>query len=483
MTSGAFLSYDGVMPLYDIAFYYASFFLAGAAFAGLGANPKLILFAVVTGIVVMAATGFIKKSAKCVIFSGLLLAVPGGFFYYHFYFAWQGQVGEVGSSVEVVGVVASYPEWRLGSQRFDVDLKEPDRGRVSVLASAYPRFMYGDVLRMRGTREAVRPGLVRMAFPVVEKIGHEEGSRVKRFLFAWREHMVGTFQRVLSPGEAALLAGLTFGDRAGFSKEFQEALQKSGTTHIVALSGQNIALVVSLVGVLCAYVFSRRASFFVSIGVIMLFVTATGAEASAVRAAIMGVIALLALHVGRLYSFRNAITFAAFFMVLANPRVLVFDIGFQLSFAALLGIVYLLPAMKTFFGISKERGLLGWRENALASSAAQLAVLPIILKYFGAFSLLSLPANVMILEVVPILTILGFLLGFLGYISGFLSTLLGMGVHLLLGYVVGIIHFFSRIALPLSFPASNSVICVYYLFLVGFVWYVHHRAKEKMKPI
>lgn len=461
------------MPLFDIAFYGASFFLIGTTLAGLGVNPKSVLFAVAAGIVIMAVRGFVKKSATWYILSGLVFAVFGGFFYYHFYFVWQGKAVEVDRPVEMQGVVATYPEWRLGSQRFEIDLKDPDRGRISVLASAYPRFTYGDVLRVRGTAEEASRGVVRMAFPVVEKIGHEERSGIKTALFAWRESMTGTFQKVLPPGEAALLAGLTFGDRAGFSKEFQEALQRSGTTHIVALSGYNIALVVSLVGMLCAYVLSRRASFFVSIGVIILFVTATGAEASAVRAAIMGIIALLALHVGRLYSFRNAITFAALFMVLANPRVLVFDIGFQLSFAALLGIVYLLPAMKTFFNISPERGVLGWRENTLASSAAQLAVLPIVLKYFGAFSLFSLPANIMILEVVPVLTIMGFMLGFLGYISGFLSMLMGMGAHLLLGYVMGVIDFFSRIALPLSFPVSNSLICAYYLFLVGFVWYAH----------
>lgn len=76
------------MPLFDIAFYGASFFLIGTALAGLGVNPKSVLFAVAAGIVIMAVRGFVKKSATWYILSGLVFAVFGGFFYYHFYFVW-----------------------------------------------------------------------------------------------------------------------------------------------------------------------------------------------------------------------------------------------------------------------------------------------------------------------------------------------------------------------------------------------------------
>jgi len=110
-----------------------------------------------------------------------------------------------------------------------------------------------------------------------------------------------------------------------------------------------------------------------------------GAEASVVRAAIMGFLVLLAKEAGRMYSFRNAVTFAAAGMAVFDPTILVFDIGFQLSFVSLLGITHLEPALKRFFG---ERGsFLGWRENALTTLSAQLAVAPILIQNFGSVRL------------------------------------------------------------------------------------------------
>lgn len=473
--SGLFSSYIGGMPLYDIAFYAASFFLAGVAFASLGASAQLILWSVAIAMGAMMGIGILKKSPAFFILAGLCFTFFAGFFYYHWYLNFTRPTVTLGVPSEFRGTVTSYPEWRMASQKFELALEAPNRGSVTVLAPAYPRYSYGDVLMVGGTASEAQPGRVQMTFPKIERVGRASGNIAKSALFAWRAKMIGVFYNSLPPESAALLAGLTFGDRAGFSKEFQTELQESGTTHIVALSGYNISLIVGLVGVLFSYFLSRRASFFASIVAVVLFVISTGAEASAARAAIMGIIALLAIQVGRLYSFRNAITFAALFMVLLNPRTLVFDIGFQLSFAALLGIVYLLPAIKLFFNISPTRGFLGWRENALASCAAELAVLPILLKYFGAFSLFSVFANVLILEIVPHLTILGFVLGLLGYLSKFLGVLLGMGMGVLLQYVIGVIHLFARIALPVSFSASTPMIVAYYMLLSGFVFWAYYK--------
>lgn len=459
------------MPLYDIAFYLASFFLGGVALAGLGADPRMFLLLLAIGFFGVLLWATVKRSAAIALIVFFCAALFAGFFYYHLYLAWTRPMIALDTPIEFRGAVSSYPEWRATSQKFELTLGAPDRGTVSVLASAYPRFSYGDALKVSGKISNIDENALQVLFPKIERIGYGAGNPITSALFAWKESMISTFQKTLAPTEAALLAGLTFGDRAGFSKEFQAELQQSGTTHIVALSGYNISLIVSLIGVLFSYFLSRRVSFFASIFAIILFIISTGAEASAVRAAVMGVIALLAIHVGRLYSFRNAITFAALAMVLINPRTLVFNVGFQLSFAALLGIVYLLPAMHIFFKLGPGRGFLGWRENALASSAAELAVLPIILKYFGTFSFLSLAANVLILEVVPVLTILGFTLGFIGYLSGFLSTLFSLAVGVLLRYVIAVIRFFAWAAIPIAFSVTNTMIVLYYALLIGFVCY------------
>ena len=144
----------------------------------------------------------------------------------------------------------------------------------------------------------------------------------------------------------------------------------------------------------------------------------------------MGFLALLASQVGRLYSVRNAIVLAAFFMVLVNPRILYFDIGFQLSFLALVGIVYLGPAIQKFFRMKKEEGFLGWRKNFLTTTSAQLGVAPLLIINFNQFSLFALLANILILEVIPPTMFLGFLLGAIGFFSMALATILGWFTNL-----------------------------------------------------
>ena len=108
------------------------------------------------------------------------------------------------------------------------------------------------------------------------------------------------------------MAGITLGERAEFSKEFKEAMSKSGTTHLVALSGYNITILVLAVAYVLNFFASRRLVFWLTLLIIIGFVAMTGAEASVVRAAIMGGIVLLAKRANRLYSFRNAIVIAAF---------------------------------------------------------------------------------------------------------------------------------------------------------------------------
>ena len=108
-------------------------------------------------------------------------------------------------------------------------------------------------------------------------------------------------------------------------------MSQSGTTHLVALSGYNITVIAIAVSTLLSYFLRRRIVFWLSILTIIAFVLMTGAEASVVRAAIMGGIILLAKQIGRIHSMRNAIVFAALLMVLFNPKILRFDIGFQLS--------------------------------------------------------------------------------------------------------------------------------------------------------
>ena len=201
----------------------------------------------------------------------------------------------------------------------------------------------------------------------------------------------------------------------------------------------------------------------------------TGAEASVVRAVIMGILVLLSREVGRLYDFRNAIILAGLLMVFQNPKVLVFVIGFQLSFLALLGIVYLRPAIQKFLRIKKNPGFLSWKDNLLMTASAQLMVAPLLITNFNSFSLTSLIANVLVLELIPVTMGLGFAIAAISLFSYHFSLVLGWVTWVLLRFEILVIELFAKFSIPLGPNLGIGGMALYYIIVIGFIVYVMRR--------
>jgi len=396
------------MHLHDIAFYVALFFIIGIGAAGFGINIWLTLATAL-------AVAFVAiRSKRFVALFALITFL--GFFYFNLFSVLQSENIPFGEEALLEGIVFRQPKHGLKSEQVDIKLNPPHEGEIRIYSEPGVRFSYGDVLEIRGTIEKSPTGRLNIvSFPEITIIERGSGNILKGSLFKLRNSLISNLNEVLPPQHAALMSGLLFGERAEFTDEFKDAMRKSGTTHIVALSGYNVAIIGITLSAMLAYVVGRRRAFYASLIAIPVFVIMTGAEASVVRAGIMGIILLLAERQSRLYSFRNAVVLTALVMLLINPRLLVFDIAFQLSFAALLGIVYLYPLFRKRFNISEREGILGWRRNLFQTLSAQLAVTPIILTSFGYFSPTALFANVLILEFVPITMLFGFLTAVLGF--------------------------------------------------------------------
>ena len=255
------------------------------------------------------------------------------------------------------------------------------------------------------------------------------------------------------------------------SSTLREDLQKSGTSHLVALSGYNITIIIkSLMVALGLASFTRRFRFPLALIIVAFFVLMVGAQASIVRAALMGVIILLASESERLYSARNAIALTAFFMALWNPFVLAYDIGFQLSFAALLGIIYLKPAIERLLHMSRAKGFFSWREHMITTVSAQFAVLPLLLFHFESFSVAGFFTNVLILPVIPHTMFLSFITGVAGFVSGVLASSIGFLLHAILTYELTIIQFFAKIEfLRYNGGGGIAFVIVSYVLIVLFV--------------
>ena len=263
--------------------------------------------------------------------------------------------------------------------------------------------------------------------------------------------------------QASLLMGILIGARKTLPPQVIDNFNLTGVSHIIAISGYNISIIIKALEYLARF-FGRRASLYLSLLVIFSFVIISGASASVIRAAVMGTLLIIAFNIGRQYSITPALFFSAAVMLLINPKILLWDISFQLSFAATLGIVYFSPLLDQL--TARWPNPLQVKSIFLTTMAAIVSTLPLILLYFGRLSLVAPVVNILILPFVPLTMLLGFLtaLPFLG--SGF-----AYGANLLLVYILKTVEVFasfsySSLEIPISGPLfmvlSLGVFLIYY---------------------
>ena len=306
---------------------------------------------------------------------------------------------------------------------------------------AVPGFSYRDYLARRGIHAIVDR-------PQVEILARGQGSPVRAALIALAGHAEEAVNALWPAPESALLAGILLGREQAIPEPLLQAFNDTGTRHIIAISGFNITLLAGALTSVFLTFLNRRATAPVVTLLLAFYVVLVGADPAVVRAAVMGGLTLLALLAGRRADATTGLGLAAFLMTLLNPWQL-WEPGFQLSFAATLGLIHLLSRLEAHLGPGtgtvttksakdakkdaekKEKalflrvlGALGgedrslaprWlREAVLVSLAAQMATLPITLGTFGRLSLVAPIANLLILPVQPLVMELGALATVLG---------------------------------------------------------------------
>ncbi|PIR86943.1 MAG: hypothetical protein COU11_02930 [Candidatus Harrisonbacteria bacterium CG10_big_fil_rev_8_21_14_0_10_49_15] len=487
------------MPLHQKSFWLLAFFLLGTGLASVLIGPTILDSPALGGFLIAVLLGLIVSTAllmyKGPLFALLSLALVIGSSYYwahNYLYASQLTLPSPGP-VEINGLVIRSQQ-KPTSQTIDVALTGDYTGTVRIIIDRYPIVQYGDTLTVTGTLEELDADRLSfyakeriaatMAFPKkLSIISSGGGSAIKRHLFGIRDSVQNSLEQSLSPKTATFVSGLLLGKSAGFSKEFTEQMKATGTTHLIALSGYNISIVIMMVFWFFGSLLGRRNAFWIAITVIIAFVIMTGAEASVVRAAIMGCIIALAEYVGRVHSFKNAIVAAAFVMVLFNPSILVFDVGFQLSFLALLGIIYLQPALELWWRLPSTSWF-PWTKELVTTVSAQAAVLPILLINFGFFAPISLLTNVLILGLIPWTMLLGFLTVLADSVSGILAQLFALPTRLLAGFEIWVIEFFSQFQFGVSTQSvSLLLIILYYLILIVFIRYSEEKHAYTTVPV
>ncbi|OHA92275.1 MAG: hypothetical protein A3J09_02225 [Candidatus Zambryskibacteria bacterium RIFCSPLOWO2_02_FULL_51_21] len=391
------------------------------------------------------------------------------------------------------GVVASEPEQRDNATRF---VFESDNGeKVLVSTGIYSSVQYGDRVKLRSNFTIPEPfdGFDYPAylskddiyfvanFAKVEIISSGHGNPVKSALFKLKRSFTGRIKETFSEPYASLLAGLIVAGRDAMPKDILEEFRRAGIIHIVVLSGYNITIIADFLrrvfekAFLSAGILRPRLASTVSIVGILLFVIMTGAQATVVRAGLMVLAVIAAKMLGRKYSAPRALILAGFVMLLENPKVLVFDPSFQLSFLATLALIYVVPVVEKYLKFITE--IWDLRITIATTIGTQLTVLPLLIYSMGNFSLVSLPANVLVLLIIPYTMFLGFAAALLSYVSAFLALPLAYLAHLLLVWILFVSNFlgnmpFASVAVP---HVSAWIIAFAYACLLFSIMYFKRR--------
>lgn len=307
------------------------------------------------------------------------------------------------------------------------------------------------------------------AFPEVVEYYRYSATGLNKILGIAHQKFVEALSGVYIQPVAGFMVGILVGGTAQFSDDLVEQFRVTGTLHLVALSGFNISIIVGFVMLIYERVGIPRRWYSASIAsLLVVFVLFVGAQASIVRAAIMGFLVVLARQRGRYTTARNLLTATAMLMVLISPEILLGDIGFQLSFLATVGIIYFSPLLEKW--TQRLPDMFQFKEALLLAVSAELMVLPVLVWYFGHLSVVSPITNMLVGPLIPIAMLFGFLGGVVGLINITLGQMVGLLGWLVGGLILKIIEIFAQ--LPYAYvPVSWPILLVvgYYIFL--FVMY------------
>ncbi len=421
----------------------AVFFMLGVGLISLKINWIVFLFAVLLLPVFLTVKRRINFSSAVILLFFALL----GAFYYNFRISWEKRGLVFGEPIAVQGLVDA-PSIRRGETQ-KLTIKLSDTGApVSATTYSSALFEYGDVVKISGILFEQPGGRIVFSAPVSPKIiKRGSGSRIKSALFSLKDSLENNIKRALPPDKTALPIGTLLGDKSDFTGEFDNALKRSGLAHIAALSGFNVMILIRyLTSIVGFFILHRSSRFAVIVSIIAAFIVMTGASASLVRAGIMGVVGLALKNQSRLTDVKFILIWTALFMVLINPTVLIFDLGFSLSFSALIGLIYIEPLLKkllTKIFKTPEVFWRGWKGLIIQTLAAESAVSPIILVTFRQFSPWAVFSNLLILPLLPVTMLLTFITALGGYISSALSVALSWPLYLLVGYEEVVINIFG----------------------------------------
>lgn len=283
---------------------------------------------------------------------------------------------------------------------------------IVVYASATKKFCYGDELLITGRLQKFGRGLclrVKSGF-FITRIGKNKGFFLKAFALWLKEKIEEKIFRCISHPAAGILDAMVLGEKARVPPLVYRAMMKTGTVHILVVSGFNVGIVAFVIGLGLRFLrLKRKLRIYLTFPLLLLYCLTAGASTPVVRATIMALVFMSAYLLKREPDIYNSCAIAALIILSADPQKL-FDIGLQLSFASVLAIVFFYPRIKAILRVEglKPKWLQFLLNTLLVSFSAWVGTCGLIAFYFGSFSAVTVLANLFIVPQAVLLTLCGF---------------------------------------------------------------------------
>ncbi len=352
-------------------------------------------------------------------------------------------------------------------------------GNIVMSVPKYTSLSYGDKVEVEGTfldlstveDEGYRAYLYyhqiygRIDWPRVTILAHDKGNKLVAYGLQIQHTINQKMSRLMPQDAAAFMNGVVLGARLTISDEFADSLKATGTNHLIVASGYNISILIALLLKMTRFM-SKNVATMLMIIMVACYVLVSGLDPSIIRAAIMAGLGLIGVAFGRQREAIYLLITAGTLMLLINP-LWVYDAGFQLSFAATIGIIALQPFLSDTLGFMPAF----IREIVSTSLAAQLFVYPILAATFGQISLISLLTNLLVVWVVPVVMFCGIIVILLAFTVEPLAQLCATALYPLIAYIKMVITLTATIPFAsITIPGANWAISTIYYALLYYLY-------------
>jgi len=413
--------------------------------------------------------------------------------------------------VRLRGVVDGEPDERATGRLYRLDVREAfdgvrwveAEGKVLVRTWLFPAYEYGDLIEIEGELDEapvfpefdyrdylLRQGVVSLAaYPDLTLLESGHGSALKGAVIDVRQSLSGRLDEVLPEPQSSLASGVLLGTRSNLAPDLKEAMRVTGTSHLVAVSGQNVALLAGLMIALLASAVGRRPAAWLALATIVAYAFLVGGQASVVRATIMAAVYVMSIVLGRQNAAPVGLAVAAALMTAHDPQV-VHDVGFQLSFAATIGLITLGSEVKLRLealtgrwpAVARSPLTAPLMETLAITSAAIAFTLPITTLAFGEISVVALPANLFAVPAFVAVALTAALAVAASVFPG--GEVIGWAAWLPATYMIGVIELFA--SLPVASVAVHGaslwIAVPYYGVLCGLTWWLMSRPVALPQP-